>query len=287
MDASEVRTQQEDVLKAFVLRARRVGAHSLAEDRKSLGRLQNPQYNVTVNRVTGSSTIRREFPPEEQVESAAARVRPLLLEGEDAHYAKALNALMFFAREDGADATVFKLLKGLRQEWVDTASEKAHRLTYEVRLKQGEGPEQAIDDRRLAFAWIYGDVVHADPDRREAAHFFGVEERFHAAVPLIAQLMVLTIRTLHTIEWLHGCRLLPFLHDAFAEDVVVTRQVVEVEGQVWTADYVDGKLPHMPPIGDDFGPDWIPIAEGTLQTNSAQNEANWTASRVPKPGDDT
>jgi len=109
-----------------------------------------------------------------------------------------------------------------------------------------------------------GDVVHADTDKRQGAHSFGVEARFHAAVPLVARIMVLTIRTLRTLDWLHGGRILPFLHDAFAEDVVVTRQVVVREGPVFVAEYVEGTLPVMPALGEEAGSDWTELADEFL-----------------------
>lgn len=136
------------------------------------------------------------------------------------------------------------------------ASENSSRLTYEVRVKRGEDPEESMNDRRLAFAWIYGDVVHADSRRRDGAEVFGVEERFHGAVPLVAQLMVLTIRTLEMVAWLHGRKLMPFLHDAFAEDVVVSRQVVERKAEAWVGEYREGDRPPVVPPGEQPGEGW-------------------------------
>jgi hypothetical protein len=263
----DVLERHEQALTAFVLRARRVRAHSLARDLAALQKLQHPQYTITGRTDSEMVTLRTEYPPEEQVESAAARIRPLLLERDSTYFAKAINGLLYFAREGGAERVAIDGLKALRKEWVETASERSARLTYEVRIKQGEAPEESMNDRRLAFAWIYGDVVHADTARRDGADVFGVEERFHGAVPLVAQLMVLTITTLRKIEWLHGAKLLPFLHDAFAEDVVVTRQVVEREAKAWVGGYGDGDVPPAFPadadeepgegwsrFGDEFGP---------------------------------
>ncbi|MCS6563627.1 hypothetical protein N8D74_17885 (plasmid) [Curtobacterium flaccumfaciens] len=264
MDPAEVRERQERALIAFVLRARRVRAHSLAEDLDALAKLQNPSFTVTVNAETRETTVRSEYPPEEQVESAAARIRPLLLNEEDAHCIKTMNALLYFARETGADADAIAALKKLREDWKVVASQKVSRSAYEVRVKQGEAPEEALADHELAYAWIYGDVVHADTDKRQGAHSFGVEERFHAAVPLVARVMVLTIRTLNTLEWLHGRRILPFLHDAFAEDVVVTRRVVVREGPVFVAPFVDGALPVLPALGAEAGSGWVEFADEFL-----------------------
>lgn len=210
------------------------------------------------------TTVRTEHPPEEQVESAAARIRPLLLNQEEAHCIKAMNALLYFARENGADDRTISALKRLREEWKVVASQKVRRSAYEVRVKSGEALEEALADHELAYAWIYGDVVHADIEKRQGAHSFGVEERFHAAVPLVARIMVLTIETLRTLESWHGLRLLPFLHAAFAEDVVVTRQVVVREGPVLVAKYVEGELPEMPAFGEEAGSGWIEFAKEFL-----------------------
>jgi len=263
----EVRERHEQRLIAFVLRARRVRAHSLARDLAALHNLQHPQYKITGRTDSDMVTLRTEYPPEEQVESAAARIRPLLLEDDDTHFSKAIAALKYFARDGGAPDEIVDGLKAFSKTWMATASEKSARLTYEVRIKHGEAPEESMNDRRLAFAWIYGDVVHADAKRRDGAGVFGVEERFHGAVPLVAQIMVLTIDTLKMIERLHGTKVLPFLHDAFAEDVVVTRQVVEQAARVWVAGYGEGDVPPTFPaaaaaepgegwsrFGDQFGP---------------------------------
>lgn len=51
----------------FVLRARRVEAHSLAADPVVLASLCNQQFQVTeMDFETGEATMVREFPPEEQ-----------------------------------------------------------------------------------------------------------------------------------------------------------------------------------------------------------------------------
>lgn len=264
MGPAEVRERHERALIAFVLRARRVQGHSLARNFGALRKLQNPSFTVTVNSKTRATTVHSEYPPEEQVESAAARIRPLLLNEEDAHCIKTMNALLYFARETGAADNTIVRLKELREHWKVVASQKVSRSAYEVRVKQGQTPEEALSDHDLAYAWIYGDVVHADTERRQGTHSFGVEERFHAAVPLVARIMVLTIWTLRTLESWHGLRLLPFLHDAFAEDVVVTRQVVVREGPVFVAEYVDGELPVMPALGEEAGSGWTEFADKFL-----------------------
>jgi len=73
---------------AFILRARRVEEHSLARDRAALDLLARMQFKVQVTPSRGTATWIQEFPPEEQVESAAARVRPLILNDDPTHWGR-------------------------------------------------------------------------------------------------------------------------------------------------------------------------------------------------------
>lgn len=57
-----------------------------------------------------------------------------------------------------------------------------------------------LNDSALAFAWIYGDVVHADSDRRESGQPFGLVERNRAAVPMVVRLTILAMHTLKLVE---------------------------------------------------------------------------------------
>lgn len=72
----------------FVMRGRRIEQHSLFKDPKLV------DYCDAVLFVSegkgGGSTLTRHFPPEEQLESAAARVRPLLLLEENVFHGKVM-----------------------------------------------------------------------------------------------------------------------------------------------------------------------------------------------------
>jgi hypothetical protein len=76
-------------LEAFFVRARRVAAHSVACDDKLINSLQSGETKFLIPSDGGDATIIVEVPPEEQMESLAARVRPVILESEDTYYAKA------------------------------------------------------------------------------------------------------------------------------------------------------------------------------------------------------
>lgn len=253
-----------NALKSFVLRARRIRAHSLAQDAKLLMELQNPKMTIHFTPETGDMRVTTKVPPEEQVESAAARVRPLILNTEDTYHAKVMNALLYFAQKAGLSATALESIREMKRQWAKTNPKGKSLGFYEVRVQKNGEPETRISDNALAFSWIYGDVVHADTERREEGKAFGVEERYRAAVPVVVRLMMLAMVTLTITERLNADGMLPDLGGVFDEDVVVTETEIEiaVKTQVFVAEYdEDGKIPEPPDMDQEFGEGWVPFAE--------------------------
>lgn len=69
----EIRARQQTCLDLFVLRARRVQAHSLAADQDRIVRWA--EHNMTITRhASGRTWLVQHLPPEELLESAAARL---------------------------------------------------------------------------------------------------------------------------------------------------------------------------------------------------------------------
>jgi hypothetical protein len=85
--SDEVIARHRANLEQFVLRARRIEGHSLAVDWAALVSLATPAFKL-LSLEDGEVRLRQELPPEEVVESAAARVRPLLLETDACGYLK-------------------------------------------------------------------------------------------------------------------------------------------------------------------------------------------------------
>ncbi|WP_329528506.1 hypothetical protein [Streptomyces sp. NBC_01462] len=220
-------------LEAFVVRARRVEAHSLAADWDALVTLADAPYTVTA-RGNGEAHVRQEYPAEEVVESAAARVRPLLLEGDACSYLKALAAVGYFCRNRPHDT---QWVKAARAEWRTRTDPNAPREGgYQVMIgDDAEGWTAELDDRKLATAWIYGDVVHHDTDLLEEADPFGLSERFRAAVPLVASVMVMAIELLNYIRALHTDSLLGLPAELFEREVVLTSTCWEQVMRVFAA----------------------------------------------------
>lgn len=85
------RTVTLSVLDRFVLRARRIAAHSLARDREELAALSQLKFDGQLS-LDGTMTFRRTLPDEEIFESLAARLRPLLVPGETVFHKKVFKA---------------------------------------------------------------------------------------------------------------------------------------------------------------------------------------------------
>ncbi|MFC8190833.1 hypothetical protein ACFUMH_04115 [Cellulomonas sp. NPDC057328] len=181
----------------FVVRARRIEAHSLAQDLDRLAQLSGGAMQITYR--DGRTTISFDYPPEEQVESAAARVRPLLLD--DVSMLNVLKAIK--------SLTAHSDHREMIHTWVKTRREAWNQRTGKVPSDSGfvafvhsptSGESDATDHLQLALAWIYGDVVHHDPEHLERTKPWGVGERFRAAVPLVAYLMIEAINVLANIR---------------------------------------------------------------------------------------
>lgn len=249
-------------VKAFVLRARRIQQHSVARDPALLAEYQLPRFKVQINPATGEAKVTNTLPNEEQFESAAARVRPLILSGEPTHHEKFMKALLYFANKASLPAQAIESLRDWKKQWAAINPNNAKLRFYDVRQQEGESEEQRITDVRLAYAWIYGDVVHADADRRAESQRFGIEERFRAAVPIIVRLILMSLFTLRVIEDMVKRGALPDLSDVFEEEVVVTRTTMERQGRIYVRDHnSDGSVPEPPPIGQPLGDEWKPFEQ--------------------------
>lgn len=244
----ELNQRHRSRIEAFVLRARRVKEHSLYKDYDELLRVGKVTLEIEPDEA-GQLWMTQTLPPEELVESAAARVRPLILQDEDSCYKHTLAALGWFLR--GVDhQEVRRVLDSLKKEWAEFDSKGRTTLAYSVQMgRVGEaGPDQPVADNVLAFAWIYGDVVHGDRERLAETALHGVKERYRAAAPLVCRLIQQTAATLHVIEWLIGLGLIAVSDEVFKREVVVPETVFREKVIVRHAEYTD----EMPPIPSRF-----------------------------------
>lgn len=229
----------EQALRRFVLRARRIQAHSLVRDRKKLAELAQLQYEVAITD-EGTVEMRQRLPDEEVFESLAARLRPLVLQSESVYYETVLDALdSVLAEATAEDIEELRLhaqrLRGFWALHVDKAL-PAVRYTTQARRADGSEVTPLAADSQVAMAWLYGDLVHVDVQGKKiAGTYFPLKERFAAAVPYFATIAVACLRTFDLVSILIERDILTIDEDAMNLSVVVGTDELITTGTAYIA----------------------------------------------------
>lgn len=228
------RPTPQATVEAFLLRARRVLSHSLIREQAELmAKLNDGQIDmtITVNRKTGEKTYRLqiEYPPEEALESLASRIRPLILASDPIYYEKVLNALEELIGTDKLNEEID--LPWWHNYWREVIDANLDAQAYLVVTESG-----STTDRKLMYAWLYGDVVHAKSPNAPVVRDLSINQRYYAAAPGIARIGDRVIYTQIMIKALIDKGLLTVDPKVFTQDVVVTQTVVDQQVQAYTAE---------------------------------------------------
>ena len=212
-----------ETITAFILRARRIEEHSLAQDKERMANWAHGQITLYL-RGDGTQEMVQALPEEEAFESLAARVRPILLEQDPVSYKRLLPALKYFLRNLPADSPLRASHAALAVEWdAKLGTRPGQDRSYSLHVTGPGIPEglPPATDGDLAMGWFYGDLVHADTDRREQMGAFGIRERYRAAVGVVAAAVFLTIGTMKFIRTLEAEGLFRVPAAAWDEQVTV------------------------------------------------------------------
>lgn len=212
-------------LNRFVLRARRIQAHSLASDRQALLLLSELTLTGHIG-LDDTVEMRRVLPDEEVFESLAARVRPVLVKTESVHHKKVLAAIQVCidATELEVPEDLLARLADLQDEWsrFDLDSSTVQRLAVQSARADGSGATPQVSDTQLAAAWLYGDLVHVDTrGAKSAGLLFPLKERYSAAVTYFAHAAVLSLKTADLVMALHELEVIDLADESLVEKVVV------------------------------------------------------------------
>lgn len=217
-------TDRQETLKRFVIRARRIASHSLAIDREALSSLSTFTLTGKIQ-LDGTVEMRRALPNEELFESLAVRVRPVLLKGEPVYYSKVLDEIQTRIEETSPYTHNHRSRLGdLRDAWSKIDLDSTNVLDFVLQFAKIDSSETTpqVSDTQLAAAWLYGDLVHADPrGDKTAGRLFPVKERYSAAVTYFAHAAALCLTTLDLVMELHDLGVIELDEDAVREDVVV------------------------------------------------------------------
>lgn len=111
------KVSDEEALRRFILRARRVQMHSLVQDWEGLLRYTRSLFNGHLD-VSGRMTLSRDLPKDEELfESLVARLRPLTLKSEPVYYGVVFKALERVLDAADVDEGHRSRLESLRSAW--------------------------------------------------------------------------------------------------------------------------------------------------------------------------
>ncbi|MFU8854948.1 hypothetical protein ACNAW0_28860 [Micromonospora sp. SL1-18] len=218
-----VAARHRAVLRRFTVRARRVEEHSLASDKQRLMKWSQGTFTLTFEAESGKAAMTWELPDEESLDSLAARCRPFLLQGDPVYHGKVTNALGFFLR--AAPDELREHLQNIRDGWRPLDPADRRTLGYESRAGSlTEAFGELVTDKELAYAWLYGDLVHADDSTEDRIRGHDIDSRFQAGALFITNVAVKSIITLNLLRQAQSDGYVGLEEDVFTERVVARPQ---------------------------------------------------------------
>lgn len=203
---SEFTSKDQVRLETFVLRSRRVKAHSLVRSDENFRNYAAGKMHLRPSE-NGPELI-QELPKDEEIfESFATRVRAVTLTGDDAYYKKAIRAMRrvdMEAHGDKFNAKFHNDLAGLSDRWertVNPPGDDRGWVAFRMDLSNSNPQESKATMQQLAESWMYADVAHTNVrESAIAGTDFPLFERYQAAVTYYSRIGQLIIYT-GTMIW--------------------------------------------------------------------------------------
>ncbi|MBA2444232.1 MAG: hypothetical protein H0V49_02750 [Nocardioidaceae bacterium] len=208
----EVRERHCERIASFVRRARRVEAHSLLRDLQRFNAWA--EGTTTIAPFDGVTYMTQHVPPKEAFESLASRCRPFLLQGDPIHWSAVFGSMRAFLKQDPRFGPA---VEELRRSWA--VAEAPDPDTGFAVVRPEEVESQAVWFSTLADSWLYGDLVHADPQSQAKASGHSLNSRYCAAVLLYGQVAIHVVATLNLIRQARDVGLLDIAEAAFSDPV--------------------------------------------------------------------
>lgn len=224
--ARKPKVPETEMIRRFTVRARIVQDHSLASDKDALEDLSKPSLGFRV--APSDEGLKYEalpfvFPPTEQIESAAARVRPIFLVGDGVWYEDVLAVIHDCVKDQDDAVEVERLLQAFH------SADPDYPVSYKGTEYQGG---EAVNNNQLAGAWLYGHLLHHDALRQTYTSSTPLEWALYTATHTVASMMLATVETLHLIERLTVHKVLDLPAEVFTEAVTVSATEWTPPGEV-------------------------------------------------------
>ncbi|MBE5024200.1 hypothetical protein INF26_04955 [Olsenella sp. DSM 107455] len=188
-------------LEAFVMRARRVEAHSLVKSSK-IYKLAEQTITATAEIKTNVMTVRLNCRPEDEevFESLAARIRPCII-NDPVNVRKAARSMKLLAGE-ALTAEQDEALDGII-DWYDYHIEGRNPIFGFEEIESLDDATKTVSatDVTLGMGWLYSDLIHANPDlSNRVALEFPYNSRYQNGVVLISHLALKITKLLELIR---------------------------------------------------------------------------------------
>jgi hypothetical protein len=221
--------EARDILRRFVIRARRIEAHSMVADQSILQFLHS---RTRFEWREGKKLVKVDILPENEeiFESLAARLRPCLVKSEPIYFEKVFRSIEQ-CRGDKVLADKEKECLDETKRQFENLIDKTDEISYSIEIfgEDGEKTVGPLSNLLIGDAWMYSDLVHADPNGAKAkALNLSYRERYFAATSFFAILAVAVVNTLRLITELNERLDFGIPADAWTDQVVTTDSDQEV-----------------------------------------------------------
>ncbi len=260
-------TSETRILEAFVVRARRIAAHSLVKSGR-VSEFASPSFDISVS-YGGASVTHMSRPEDEEVfESLAARVRPCTLASEDVQIKKVCSAIRILAGKFGLSKQQCTHLGDI-DRWYDRHISDQTKEYAAIACREELGGGDNLDDdphdglngtviatdARLGRCWLYADLIHNNPRKDiEDALDFSYDSRYEAGVVLVSHIAIIILDLLDIIQNLVQEEAIELDPGIWEEQVVAgggPRTIGPVNAYVGTTDELDlegGRLNNLAPL---------------------------------------
>ena len=243
-----------DILRRFVIRARRVEAHSLVQNH-AVEKYVKPSMKVDYKEGQ-PPRIKYAMPDQEIFESLAARTRPCILGSEPVYLDKVFRSIEMLLGERQLAGQAKKCLDSCRKTF-QNLHDKDKGTSYSIQTYNADNiPEgEPLSDLLIGEAWLYSDLVHADPkDDKAKALKLSYRDRYYAGTSFFSMLAIVIVNMLNFVTIIDSQYQLGVDAEAWKEQVVASEEDSEVAAEKMVV------LPHSTKVPEGIDPSTLPGA---------------------------
>lgn len=216
-----MRIGDQETLEGFVLRARRIKAHSLVRSER-IDHYLNP--SVCFEPLSGGWRMVFSFPDEEEFDSLVARLRPLLLSSESIYFPKVFKSLNKLVPRSAQTEEQKGVITNIQDEFNSLVGDRKKGKAQGECSSLGDG---WLSDTLLAETWLYKDLVHFDLEgEKRQGEKIPYEYRLFAAISYYCKVALFSSSLLDLLREMSNSGQLILSESVWSEPVVLD----EVQG---------------------------------------------------------